>query len=185
MRFAVILLFVFISSAYGSFDEEFVRSFESGYSPSKCGPNITSFVKRLKSSGEDVSEAKVLTISNKGFSLFLLINAEFGRRTRLDANGNLEQPGQQNWYHHVILENKGKIYDFDFGNYPEVLSVKDYFEKMFLNESEVNTHPAHKVGREIKLKDYEIKVFNAEKLMIDPKVDPEKIVRLKEYLLDF
>ena len=83
------------------------------------------------------------------------------------------------------MENKGKIYDFDFGNYPEVLSVNDYFEKMFLKESDVNTHPAHKVGREIKLKDYEIKVFNAEELLINSKVDPEKILRLKDYLFEF
>ena len=182
MKYLIILFSFSFSIAHASFDSEFVDSFESGYKPSKCGPNITNFIKRLKGADENVSNSKVLTISNKGFSLFLLINAEYGRRTVLNANGELQEPGQQNWYHHVILENEGMIYDFDFGNTPEILSVKDYFEKMFLNESENNTHPAHKVGREIKLKDYEIKVFSANDLLLNPKVSPEKIMRLGEYL---
>jgi len=179
------IFFILVKSAYASFDSSFIESFNSGYTPRKCGPNITSFVGRLKEKNEDISKAKILIISNKGYSLFLLINAEFGRNEGIRPDGRAYTPGQQNWYHHVILENEGKIYDFDFGNSPEILSVEDYFEKMFLNESENNSHPSHKVGREVKLKDYEIKEFSALELSENRGAEPINIYRMGEYLKKF
>ena len=121
------------------------------------------FLGRAELKGQKVYNANILEISNKGFSLFGLINSEFARQAgRLNPNfaidGIRNLPGENNWYHHVVLEIDGDIYDFDFDNFPIVLPVGDYFEKMFLNDKKGSEGGEHYIGREEKLKTYEILV---------------------------
>ena len=58
-----------------------------------------------------------------------MVNAEKART----KNG---VPSEKNWYHHVIFELDGFIYDFDYLNMPTVDRVLVYFNNMFLIEDE-------------------------------------------------
>lgn len=124
----------------------FQANFQTGYEPAKCGQNISRFVAEAKASGLDMSGARILIIKNAGFSAVGLVNAEYARSSR--------GPQDTNWFHHVILEVDDHIFDFDFGNSPEVLTRARYFEKMFLEEGP----RGWVVGKEEKLNSYVIEV---------------------------
>jgi hypothetical protein len=139
----------------------FKADYKKHYVENQCGSNILGFLGRAESKGKKVYNANILEISNKGYSLFGLINVEFAReKGRLNPNSSLDGirnlPGETNWYHHVVLELDGYIYDFDFDNYPVVLPVRDYFEKMFLNDKKISEGGDRYIGRDEKLTTYEI-----------------------------
>jgi len=173
---------------------QFKKDFSKNYVENQCGSNILGFLGRAEKSGQKIYNAHILEISNKGFSLFGLINAEFARESgRLNPNsasdGMRNLPGETNWYHHVVLELDGEIYDFDFGNQPKVVSVKDYFEKMFLDDKKPSEGGDRYIGREEKLKTYEILVrpgLETIRARSENRVSPIKeTLRLNEYLKDF
>jgi len=138
------------------FHQKYYTSYESG----KCGRNILEFLRNASSFEQDLTDAKIIEITNEGFSVMGLVNAVFAREAgmmnpKFPQEGLRRLPGSKNWYHHVVLLNKGKIYDFDFGNTPSVLTVKDYFEKMFL--SDANPRDSYfSVTRKDKLQDYKL-----------------------------
>ncbi len=127
--------------------EEFQKTFTTHYKEGRCGENILNLLQRAQNKGITIDNANILEISNEGFSLFGLINAEFARQSN-------REPAEKNWYHHVVLEQNGFIIDFDFGNSPVVTTVQEYFEKMFLNDKK--TSYGHYIGRKEKLENYEI-----------------------------
>jgi hypothetical protein len=161
-------------------EKEFKSIFSAQYTEGRCGDNILGLLSRAETKGIKIESARILEITNKGFSLFGLINAEFARQSN-------RAPSEKNWYHHVVLEQDGYIFDFDFGNMPTIGTVKEYFEKMFLND--VKKEHGHYVGREEKLKTYEILERPAYETIIarrNKKAAPElRKVRLVNYLQDF
>ena len=162
-----LILFISLSTfAHSNLDELFEERFYSNYISGKCGDNITSFVAEAKKNKYDLHNASIIEITNAGFSVFGLLNVEFARESgRLNpefpASGFRNLPGERNWYHHVIFEKDGYIYDFDFGNAPQVTPRDDYFEKMFLNEKRKSEGGEFYVGREGKLKDYKFLIRSA------------------------
>lgn len=160
----------------------FAERFHSGYEQNQCGPNIMSFIKAAKAKRIDARNAHILHIQNEGFSAFGMVNAElarFGSGRRIPGSEPPRfEPGEKNWYHHVVLELDCHVFDFDFGSKPTVLPMAEYLERMFLNE---NPKPAigFYVGREEKLKNYKITPYRVSSYFANPesqdlKPEPEK-----------
>lgn len=173
---------------------QFKSDYQNHYREAQCGPNIMGFVRRAESKGHKLYNANIIEISNTGYSLFGLVNAEFARKAgRVNPNyardGLSHLPGEKNWQHHIILEMDGYIYDFDFDNYPNILPVKAYFEKMFLTDKKKSEGGDHYVGREEKLKSYEIIIrpaLETIRLSDERKKLPEpETMRLQDYLKKF
>jgi len=194
-RNLICFLLIFSVNSFASKNPELLRlfkiDFKQIYVQNQCGQNILNFLKRAENSGLNVYNANILEISNKGFSLFGLINAEYAREAgRVNPNssqdGFRQSPGERNWYHHVVLELDEEIYDFDFGNQPSVLSKELYFEKMFLNDKTISEGGEHYIGREEKLKTYEILVrpgLDTIRAREESRSSPvSKTLRLKEFL---
>ena len=171
LNLVLVFLLVFCSQSFaglgGPLQVLFESTFMSSYEEGRCGDNITGLIQKAHRQGMDLTRANVLMISNKGFSLFGLINVEYARSSgrlnpdypELSEFRNL--PGERNWYHHVILEMDGFIFDYDFGNMPVVLSVGEYFEQMFLDEESRPQDRISRIGRAEKLKGYEVEVVKA------------------------
>lgn len=190
-----IIFFIFSLNVFAGRNPEleklFKNDFRKHYVQNQCGSNILEFLRRAETKGLNLYNANILEITNKGFSLFGLINAEYAREAgRLNPNssqdGMRQLPGENNWYHHVVLELDGEIYDFDFGNLPSVLTKELYFEKMFLNDKKKSEGGDHYIGREEKLKTYEILVrpgLDTLRAREERRSSPvSKTLRLKEYL---
>lgn len=185
IKFFALIILGFISfNSYSNADfylvEEFKNTFKTHYTEGRCGDNILALLSRAEAKGIKIENARILEITNQGFSLFGLINAEFARQIN-------REPTENNWYHHVILEQDGYILDFDFGNKPVVLTVPEYFEKMFLDDKKVKY--GHYIGREEKLKTYEIlerPAFETIQARRNKKPVPElRKIRLRDYLEEF
>jgi hypothetical protein len=191
----IIIFFIFSLNIFAGRNPEleklFKNDFKKYYIQNQCGSNILEFLRRAEAKGLNLYNANILEITNKGFSIFGLINAEYARETgRLNPNytqdGMRQLPGENNWYHHVVLELDGEIYDFDFGNQPSVLEKELYFEIMFLNDKKKSEGGGHYIGREEKLKNYEILFrpgLDTLRAREEGKSGPvSKKLRLKEYL---
>ena len=148
---ALLLLSSQVVQASSSLEDEFKNTFFTHYNKRFCGPNIVNFLKRAQDKGIDLTNANHIVIKNVGWSTFGMVNAEW---VRLSGNPNPKPPGERNWYHHVILEVDGRIYDFSFDNEPQVPSVRDYINKMFLEERPKSEGGLFFPDSESKLKDY-------------------------------
>lgn len=150
-------------------ERTFRESFFEDYQARYCGQNIKHFLTKLPEA--ELEGAKVLGIENKGFSWFGMVRAMQAR----DTKGNGEPyVTDRNWYHHVVLEKDGKIFDFDYGIVPSTPGVQEYFDKMFF-EKDDKVRPADK------LKDYELQVIDAREYVKGDK-DTSTKVRFAEYL---
>ncbi len=161
-QISIFLLLAIVSthSVAGNFDNIFEEHYFNHYEPRQCGKNVLNFVKAVKQSQGDVGLLHVVTIANKGLSVFGMVNAEKARGERFRRPADVEA----NWYHHVIvLDDSGFVYDFDFGTIPRVIPMEDYLEDMFLNEPECEklTSGEFCAGRARKLKDYEFSSISA------------------------
>lgn len=139
----------------------FESRFVSGYVSGKCGVNIMELLAAAQKEGVDTSGARIVQIVDQDGSFMGLINVELarlsGRMIRPPIPGGpSHEPGERNWYHHVILEAEGHILDFDFTNEPTVLPTAEYFERMFLDEDPKPGYGGFYIGREKKLKGYEL-----------------------------
>ena len=148
----------------------FEKTFLDYYVASRCGDNIMRLVTAIDEARLDLYPAKILTIENEGFSVFGMVNAEFARQGgRLNPNASSDGfrnlPGETNWYHHVVLDYDGYIFDYDFGNTPQVLKAQAYMDKMFLIEKKKSEGGDFYVGREEKLKKYKITIMDALKTL--------------------
>ena len=184
-KFMLLCLLAFISvNSFANPDyylvEEFKKTFTTHYTEGRCGDNILGLINRAEVKGIKIENARILEITNQGLSLFGLSNAEYARQ----AN---REPTENNWYHHVILEQDGYIIDFDLGNKPLVTTVPEYFEKMFLDDKKQKY--GHYIGRDEKLKTYEILERPALETIVarrNKKPVPElRKIRLKDYLKEF
>lgn len=139
------------------------------YEPRQCGSNIRRLLEKLSDSDE-LKDARVLGIGNKGFSYFGLVRARHARDT--DRHGNA-RAWDRNWHHHVVLEKDGRIYDFDYGTDPKTPTIDEYFQTMFFDDPDVQA--------DRKKKDYEIQVIDASEYLHRVK-DSSVKMRLGEYL---
>jgi hypothetical protein len=146
-----------------SLEANFKTSYFSAYEEGRCGDNILGFLTANRGLG--LTDAKVLMIENKGYSVFGMLNVERAREAGgmirpQPARAPFRKEGEKNWYHHVVLLFEGRIYDFDFTNEPVVLPVAQYFEEMFLDEEPQPGYGGFYVGRDDKLNEYQIEVIN-------------------------
>jgi hypothetical protein len=144
--------------------------FENEYIPNKCGQNIENFVRALDAEGLLPASAKIVKLDDEyGGSMFGMLNAEYAR------NATTRGPGETNWYHHVVAEIDGKIYDFDFGNQPEIITTREWLDRQWLQENE-NPYPAfYRVGRKAKLK-YNVQFFDAARYL-SSRLQSESLIR--------
>jgi hypothetical protein len=184
-----ILLFLLALNSYASLDDVkalFMETFDSGYESGKCGLNIMGLIRAADQKGIDLSQVKLVQITNEGFSVFGMVNVEMAREGgRLNPARTQRLPGETNWYHHVILEVENYIFDFDFTNGPVVLTKQQYFDAMFF--SEVKGKDNHYVGRENKMKDYKVSVTDAREVLIarqERRNPQETKLKLLDYLGD-
>lgn len=149
-----------MASGEATFAEVFFKSYREG----RCYENTLTFVTEALSTSGGAQKFSVIKIENKGTSSFGLVNAE---RARSRLNGQLVAE-EKNWYEHwVAVDERGMVYDFDFLITPSPKIFKDYVEEMFLDETECVTHSWTELcgGRENKLNDYWLTVFDATELL--------------------
>jgi hypothetical protein len=165
MRLFFIALLLSASTAFGqtSIAPVFESTFESNYKAGQCGINIMNLVKMAKEQGLDISQAKVIQITNKSSFNFGMVGAFEARGYRYPPPNRekIAYTDLRSWYHHVVLEHEGYIYDYDFGVEPRVLPVAEYFELMFLPEKKWSLG-SNITSREDRLSGYQLEIHNAE-----------------------
>lgn len=182
--FSLLLGFSLATTTFAAHDvtDLFEEHFEKNYQSRKCGQNIEAFARAIKKTHGDVDGFYVVSIVNKGFSVFGMVNAEKARSERFRKPAEDEV----NWYHHVVLlDDGGKVYDFDYGIEPKVMSFDDYIEHMFLDEEECRTGAATGefcVGRDTKLKEYEFESLDAESVLAKDRKRKAKKARMAAVL---
>lgn len=120
------------------------RFYTDAYRSGECGTNIMKLVEEAHGRRLDLSRANMLKITSPGFVHLegirgyaarnqgqLISPQTFRRDARYPEHEILRTPGEKFWYHHVVLEKDGVIYDFDFLNEPTPKSVEVYFREMF------------------------------------------------------
>jgi hypothetical protein len=181
--FFLILIQFDLSNAYA--DHELIKIFKESYTTNyiegRCGDNIKGLVNRANAKRINLNQANILIIENKGFTLMGMLNVEYARGSRRDG-----KPGPTNWFHHVILEKEGLIYDYDYGSAPQVASVKTYFEKMFLSDKRGEGSNIDYVNPEDKLNEYEVEIIHSADMLNaqrDRMATPDgKKMSLRQYL---
>lgn len=154
---AVLSTAVFSNDLSGLFEEHFRKH----YKESSCGDNILRFARAAKALLGKADSLLVVVIANKGNSVFGLVNAEVARGERFKKPVETES----NWYHHVILlDDAGRVYDFDYGIEPKITPIEEYLEKMFLDEPECQQPRYGEFcgGRENKLGEYIFEAIDGE-----------------------
>lgn len=140
------------------FEHHYYKKYEARY----CGKNTMGFLQSLyRVWGNKIGGFSVVSVTNKGGSVFGMVNVEKARETRNDRPVEVEM----NWHYHAfVMDTTGLVYDFDFASRPRIVSLKTYLEEMFLNEPECD-QPRRSgrfcVGRTTKLSDYEFVIVNA------------------------
>lgn len=184
MRFLILALLLSASTAFAHtpIAPVFESTFESNYRAGECGTNIMNLVKIAKQGGLDVSTARVIQIKNNGNFNFGMVGGYEARNYSYPppTRERVAYAGLRNWYHHVVLEHDGYIYDYDFGTAPRVLPISDYFELMLLPEKKWSLG-SHITTRDERLKGYQIEIHAAEDTLSGQKIQGE-ILSLGEFL---
>lgn len=181
----LVLFHLIISSAFADAEliKMFTGSFTTNYVSGRCGDNITGLATRADAKRINLNNANILIVENKGNNTFGMINVEMARGAL--RNG----PGPMNWYHHVMLEKDGLIYDYDFTNAPQVVGIKAYFLNMFLSDKRGVGMPTDYVNPEEKLNDYEVEIIPAYDMLNARRArtaTPDgKKMRLRQYLMSY
>ncbi len=155
MKFLTIVSLFFSLNSLASieFNNLFNELYYSEYRAQRCGENIRELLTYAEAKSLKISDAKVLVLRNKGLSVFGQVNALHARTPSLQYSAN-----ERNWRFHVLLMKGHFIYDFDFGNEPKIISVDQYFYKMFLNEE---ARSSFKIDPEQKMDDYIVEFYNS------------------------
>lgn len=179
----------FLASAESAFakstmSEVFASTFRTTYVANQCGTNIMNLVKQASQAGVDVSNASIVQITNKGNFNFGMVGAfqarEEGPRYQTPVNGFKFAPGLTSWYFHVVLEQDGLIFDYDFGNEPLVLPAAAYFEAMLLPEQKWQMG-SKITPRAERLAQYQVSIFPAADSLSGQRSKPTD-VSLETYL---
>jgi hypothetical protein len=112
----------------------FTDRYYNNYKDRYCGENILGFTTALTEVGVDLSQHKIVKITNEGVGSFGMVNAQSARSIRFNRPAAVEL----NWHHHVILldELKGIVFDFDYMTSPTPVPIAQYIEAMYLDEPE-------------------------------------------------
>ena len=167
-------------------DRLFSDHYHDHYEEGRCGENALSFIEDANRKLGAAKDLYLITIEDKGFSNFGLVQAEMTRW--------VSRPGQtqdRNWgYHAFVMDGSGNIYDFDYGSKPSVTGIRNYLESMFLNDNECLLPPPRRRGgdscvdRETRLKDYEIKVLPGDQIIVRDESE-KKIFKLAQVWKDW
>ena len=179
----VVFGFFILTPVYGeaAFNEIFSDRYFNHYEAGKCGLHLLVFIKKLNQEDLSLEGVSLVEISNKGFSVFGMVNVEKARVKRFDKPA----VDERNWYHHVIaVDTDGTVYDFDFSIEPSPLAFAEYVETMFLDEPECETPAYGKfcAGREEKLKNYQLRWTHASDLVNEADPKPYHVGSLGEAL---
>ncbi len=140
----VLLLLPSLAAADPILKREFESTYYTHYKEGKCGENTRELAKRALAKGARISSARVYHITNGGYILSTVFRRDSGQRLPsplITPVGEIRsEPGIKNFYFHVVLEHEGDVYDFDFGNVPEVVSAKDYIRRMFWEEPAITAY---------------------------------------------
>lgn len=189
MKKQLILILVvfqlFISQAFA--DAELIKmfkdSFTTNYVSGRCGDNITGLATRADEKRINLNNANILIIDNPGFTNFGMVNVEMARGALRSG------PGPMNWFHHVVLEKDGMIYDFDFTNQPKIVSINVYFQNMFLSDKKGVGSDTDYVNPESKLKDYGVEILPAYEMLkarrARVKTPEGEKMKLRQYLMSY
>jgi hypothetical protein len=160
----VTLVFALCNLSLAEVPQYFSSFYHQSYQSRKCGENVLNFFRGLSQSGNDISALTMVTIENKGFSVFGMVNAEKARA----APGSRKNTEERNWYHHIFaIDAVGTVYDFDYLSEPSPRPFSFYVEDMFLNELEC-TQPISGefcAGRAEKLDSYELSFYRAKEIL--------------------
>ncbi len=180
-----VLFIAFVSSAAFGVPSEaemakvFKRHHKERYVPRQCHDNILDFATSLR----DREGLYMVTIENKGFSTFGMVNAEVAR----DQHMGQPETREKNWFHHVILmDRRGLVYDFDYTEKPSIVKMADYLETMYLDEPECKSPQPGEFcgGRDAKLDGYEIISYKIEDALNGKELPVEKTT-LRKVLKDW
>lgn len=147
--------------------EVFAGMFFGEYRAGRCYENSERLAQVILKEQGFESDLVLVKLQNKGIGTFGLVNAE---KARSFVQGKLIAE-EKNWYEHwFVMDEKGTVYDFDFSFSPSPLPLKDYLEEMFLNEAECTTPSWTELcgGREDKLNEYWVTVFDARQRLENP-----------------
>ncbi len=141
----------------------FQSTFESNYRAGECGTNIMNLVKLANQGGLDTSSMHIVQITNKGLFNFGMVGAYEARGYRFPppTREKIAYTDLRSWYHHVILEHNGFIYDYDFGVEPQITPVAEYIERMFLPNKKWSMG-SQITPREERLSKYQVEVHSAQ-----------------------
>lgn len=186
-RFFLFLILTIFPISQALADSELLKmfkdSFSTHYVSGRCGDNITGLVTRADEKRINLNQANVLIIENKGSNTFGMINVEMARGALRSGAGPM------NWYHHVILEKDGLIYDYDYTNAALVEKTKSYFQKMWLSDKKGSGSSIDYVNPEEKLDDYEVEIIPAYEMLKARrnrmKTPDGQKMRLRQYLMSF
>jgi hypothetical protein len=164
--------FNLIASPSPALQKLFKTHFKKHYESGQCYDNTVGFLRKAV----EISNGTfyLVSVENKGFTSFGMVQAEKARDFRLGRTSSEEQ----NWYHHVFaMDDKGWVFDLDFTHEPNVIHLKDYLEQMFLFEPECDTPIEFRrcVGKENKLSDYEF-TLNRATFALEERLDPQQMV---------
>lgn len=131
---ATLLLFTHTAFASPQLAEEFKSTWVSGYKAGQCGQNIMDLLNRAQAKGIDVSNARIVSFNNDGYLLSVMHRRGAGVPLEKPIGDIRSAPGIRNFYFHAVLEKDGLIYDYDFGNEPQIVPIQDYIRRMFWEE---------------------------------------------------
>ena len=184
MRILIIALLFIASTAFAQtpIAPVFESTFDSNYQAGKCGINIMNLVALAQKEGLDISRMRIIQITNKGNFNFGMVGGFEARAYRTPPSTGLRiaYSDLRNWYHHVILEHDGFIYDYDFGTEPEILPVADYIERMFLVDKKWSMGN-YITPRTDRLNGYQVEIKTAQSTLIASS-NPIEILTLGQYL---
>ncbi len=122
--------------------QTFAEAFRSKkvYRCLECHLNVMRFFDLLRANypSYDFSEIKVLYIAHQKMPFDSSEDVGFHIK---GARGSVQQDRANEfvfWNFHVVIEFRGKIYDFDFTDSPTPLSLRDYIGEFFMTSKEIS-----------------------------------------------
>jgi hypothetical protein len=118
----------------------FTETFVSNYQPRFCGENIKRFVAQAAARGIDLS----------GASIYKIVGGAWNLQT-FAARG-LRPGGAQPFEFHWILVADGKVFDYDYTDRAQVITLEEYIPSMFIPRSRYemgNFDPVHELRERI------------------------------------
>jgi hypothetical protein len=118
------------------------------YEPARCGHNVLRLAQKLEEAGVDVTSAHAIVFVAEHRKTSMGIPALM----RITPDPARTRGGVDLWEVHVVLENEGRVWDFDSdlsGQAP-----REFFSGLFPERADFADRPAHTYVRRIPLGEY-------------------------------